>query len=394
LLCGDFGVNWGFKNFFLKCKIKLVIQNKRVILKENSNRDKSPSIMLRFSTIILLFFIVFSTDSFSQKKFPENYTPLRTYSGQAIWDVAKVKEENIDIGLWALVISKEYDSSVDVQKYLKTLDGMAIEIKRMVAGRTSDMDKLLAVRMFLYESGKWNNFKPFSYDLDDPFGDTLSNKLLSTYIDKRKGNCISMPTLFLALMERVDPNVQLRGSLAPQHFMCRFTDRQTGDAMIIEPANGGHPARNAYYIEGYEISKKAVKNKLYLQDLTKREVISELINVLVRKEDRVKRNSEKGLKLAELLLKIAPKHWAALFSKGIALEGVAYNLHWNAKDAGREMTEEEKKTALEHKKKAFKIFETVENLGWRPESKEHREKYLKEIEAEKQKKKQQTLNKK
>lgn len=107
-----------------------------------------------------------------------------------------VAEDEIDIGLWALIAAREFDSSLDISVYLDRLDKKAAEIKKMLAGRNSDMEKFLATRMFIYENGPWNNFQPYAYDLDDPLGNNPKNRFLSTFMDTRLGNCINMPFIF------------------------------------------------------------------------------------------------------------------------------------------------------------------------------------------------------
>ncbi len=204
---------------------------------------------------VIFVFIILSQLIFAQYNFQGKY------HNQSIFDIVNEKEENIDIGLWALIIAKEYNNSIDVQKYLTKVESMSQEIKRMLADREKDMDKFLAVKMFLYESGNWNNFKPFSYDLEDPLGKVLDHQILSNYIDSRKGNCVSMPTLFLALMERVDSDVQFVGVKAPLHLFCRLKDRQTGDVWNVETTNGGNPARNQWYIDKMRVLIDLISGK-------------------------------------------------------------------------------------------------------------------------------------
>jgi len=304
------------------------------------------------------------------------YNLSNEYHNQSIFDIVNEKENNIDIGLWALIIAKEYDNSVDVQKYLNMLDSLSTVIKRMLAGREKDMDKFLATKMFLYEPGKWNNYKPFSYDLEDPLGHILEHQLLSNYIDSRKGNCVSMPTLFLALMERVDPAIPFVGVKAPLHLFCRLEDRQTGDVWNVETTNGGNPARNQWYIDEMNISQTAIRSGLYLKDLTKKEYIAELIGPLIHKYRR-EGKFEKALKYADLLLKLSPESDVGLVQKGALLDEMGYQ---KLKDGT--LTEKEK---IYYHDEANKYINKAFSLGWKPESKEERKEYLKSVKTELQK---------
>ena len=293
-----------------------------------------------------------------------------------IYDINKISEDSVNIGLWALLVSKEYDNKVEITKYLQQLDVMATEVKRMLAGRTSDMEKFLAVKTYLYESGVWNNNHPYSYDLDDPLGTKLEHQLLSYYLDSRKGNCVSMPTLFLALMERVDPAVPFVGVKAPLHLFCRLKDRQTNDVWNVEATNGGDPARNQWYIDKMKISPKAVKSGLYLKDLSKKEYISELLGVLISKERRLG-NIENALRYTELALQLCPNSDNTLIQKGALLAEQCYQ---NDKTNPMPPVEKEK-----CKKESDYYINKAISLGWGKQTDIDQDEYLKAVQKEKSK---------
>lgn len=337
---------------------------------------------MRFKRLSFLTLILSAIPLCPQEKFPKRYYPMREYLGQTIWNIAGVKEENLDIGLWALIVAKEFDGTINVQECLDKLEAMNAEINRMLAGRNRDIDKFLAVKLFLYEPGIWNEQQPFAYDLDDPLGSKLENQLLSTYLATRKGNCVSMPTLFLALMERVDPDLPFRGVMAPLHLFCRLRDRQTSDVWNVETTNGANPARNQWYIERTGIKQQAIDSGIYLRDLTKQEYLAELINILTRKE-RTGGNYGNALKYAGLALKLNPRSVTALVQKGALSALLASEIREKAKHGGVSSADSTKfsQYASDYKKYIQMAFE----LGWEPESDNQREQYLKSIEQERKK---------
>lgn len=302
-------------------------------------------------------------------------------SKHSIWEIVSYTEDNIDIGFWALVIAKEYDPKINIDNYLEKLNAYSTEIKRMLAGRTRDIDKFLAVKTFLYEKGIWNNNKIFSYDLDDPFGEHVENQLLSTYMDSKNGNCVSMPTLFLALMQRVAPEVKFSGVKAPMHLFCRLKDSQTGDVWNVETTNGGSPARNQWYIDQMHIPQLAVRKGLFLRDLKKKEYIAELISSLIVKE-RKSGNIEKAFRYTELVLKLSPNSDLGLISKGALLAEMGYRL---SKAKGDNLSGENKKKLEFYKSVSAKYIAKAKALGWKPESREERENYLKSVKQQKNK---------
>ena len=83
-------------------------------------------------------------------------------------------------------------------------------------------------------------------ELADPFGLRVENKLLSTYMRTRLGNCVSMPTLFMILAERV--GLEASFVVAPLHVFVRFNHPERGPTNV-EATSGAHFARDEWYRE-------------------------------------------------------------------------------------------------------------------------------------------------
>ncbi len=81
-----------------------------------------------------------------QSRFPPRYSPDRVYLGQKLGDLPALPEKQVDIGLWALIIAKECDSSIDIGWYLQVLDSMAMKIRYMVGPRDGDMLQFMMVK--------------------------------------------------------------------------------------------------------------------------------------------------------------------------------------------------------------------------------------------------------
>jgi len=88
------------------------------------------------------------------------------------------------------------------------IDQLANAAARIATGG-NDIAKLQAIQRVIYQAGEWNANRPFVYDHDDPYGQDLRNKLLATYLNTRRGNCVSMPILQLIVAERLGLNVSL-----------------------------------------------------------------------------------------------------------------------------------------------------------------------------------------
>lgn len=115
---------------------------------------------------------------------------------------------------------------------------------------------------------------PFRYDFEDFRGDKdLSNlfttKLLTTY----KGQCSSMPRLYLMIAEQLGAKAWL--SLAPQHSYIQFQAKD-GALRSFETTNG-YLVSPQWMISSGFINTKAIKNRSYLDTLSHRQLYSQLL---------------------------------------------------------------------------------------------------------------------
>jgi regulator of sirC expression with transglutaminase-like and TPR domain len=339
-----------------------------------SSERQQNATWLRCSLALLL--VLFAT-GYSQAQ-----TPDRHYHAQTIWQLPGMAEDGIDVGLWALIIAKEFDPTVDVARYSNQLDSFILEIRRMLANRTSDRDKFAAIRMFLYEAGIWNDQRPFQYDLDDPLGTDLSQQLLSSYLQSRKRNCVSMPTLFCALMQRLDPLLPVSAVHAPLHLFCRIKDRQTNDIWNVETTNGT-TARNVWYIESMNIPKKEIEHGIYMRELSKKEFLAELISILVHQQ-RDKQDFRKALRYVDLALKLNPRSITNIVQKCALNAEIGFPIYEKQKRGDR-LTAVESQRLDKYISVSKRYDALARSLGWRPETPEQRAQYLENVKEEKEK---------
>jgi regulator of sirC expression with transglutaminase-like and TPR domain len=200
-------------------------------------------------------------------------------------------------------------------------DEVRVEVDRFAAAANSiadngnDIDKLKAVRQVIYDAGAWNGNRPFTYDHADPYGTDLNNKLLTTYLDTRKGNCVSMPILHLIVAERLGLNVSL--STAPLHVFVRYTNPTNGRSLAIEATSGGSPTREIWYHERMGVTDQQVESGIYLGVLTKRETIAVMASTVTEWLMSQGRYQE-AIEVADVLLEYYPKDIHAVLSRGSA----------------------------------------------------------------------------
>ncbi|MGQ5524831.1 transglutaminase family protein [Chitinimonas sp. PSY-7] len=219
----------------------------------------------------------------------------------------------IDFARVKLTVDRMADPSVDIERELKQLDAMAAEIQARLPAKPSSRDKLEALKTYLYQPGPWNDNRPFSYDLSDPRGKRFRSRLLSNYLGTRKGNCVSMPHLFLILGRKIGLDLSL--ATAPEHNFVIYRD-ETGTSYNLETTSGAGFTREVWIRKQMPMTDLAIKNGLYLKPLTAREEVLSISQTLLEFYAD-KRMEGPRVGLAFMLLKYAPTfvpamlHWAS-----------------------------------------------------------------------------------
>lgn len=212
------------------------------------------------------------------------------------------------------LIDKGSDTAATGQMVARLVDAA----RQMAGPKPTDAYKLAAVRQAIYVAGAWNYGRPFSYDLDDPLGQRLQNRLLSTYIRTRKGNCVSMPTLFLIVADRMGLNVHL--ATAPLHLFVRYTD-PNGLEHNLETTSGGHEARTEWYRENLPMTDRAIQSGIYMRTLSKGETIAEMATVVMDFLIEAQRYQE-AIDVADVILAASPRDAYTMVRKGSAIGGL------------------------------------------------------------------------
>lgn len=115
---------------------------------------------------------------------------------------------------------------------------------------------------------------PLTYDFDDYLGKKDWSKMFVTKLLRtNKGQCNSMPQLYLILAEEIGAEAYL--SLSPNHSYIRFSDKLK-NWYNVELTNGMFSTSSFLTQSGY-IKSEALLNKIYMQSLTKKKLFSILL---------------------------------------------------------------------------------------------------------------------
>ncbi|WP_189941825.1 transglutaminase family protein [Sulfuriferula thiophila] len=227
---------------------------------------------------------------------------------KAIQSILAMPDKRIDLAKVKLTIDYMIDPSINIGSGLKQLNSMAKEIRAGLPANPSSRDKLDALRTYLYQAGSWNDNHPFHYDLDDPFGHNIHNKLLTTYLTTRTGNCVSMPILFILLGQKI--GLDVTASTAPEHIFVKYRD-DAGALYNLETTSGAGFTRDAWMRQQIPMSDQALSNGIYMQPLSKKETAVLIIDTL-NEYYAQQTQEERRIALAKLELKHYPKFVTAM----------------------------------------------------------------------------------
>lgn len=229
-------------------------------------------------------------------------------------NVLSVPDDQLDYGRAKLAFDRIIDPSLNVEATLAEIERLASGASALAGDLPTPAVRLSALRRVIYESGDWNGGRPFDYDHADPLGRNVRNKLISTYLTTRRGNCVSMPVLLLIVGERMGLNLAL--STAPLHMFLRFTD-ESGREINLEATSGGHPARALWYRQNLPMTDRAIESGLYMRTLTRREAVAHMASTVIdflMTEGRF----QGAIEVAEVILQHHPRDGYTMAKLGTA----------------------------------------------------------------------------
>jgi hypothetical protein len=230
------------------------------------------------------------------------------------------------------------------------------------------------LREYLYIKGEWNHHQPFQYDFADPLGRQVRNKLLPHYLANKKGNCVSMPLLFIALGQKL--SIDVTAAQAPSHVFVKYRD-EAGNWLNLETTGTAKPTSEATYREQSPMTDQAIASGLYMRPLGKKETILVMLDTLLQHYREQQRHGG-VVDLANVMLEHYPNWVPALLSRGSAFALVLDILEARyGSEAAIPPAEWERCTAFKHGH--FEDFARAEALGWRMPSREDEDRYQQTI---------------
>lgn len=291
--------------------------------------------------------------------------------------------DDIDLASAKLVIDKIVKPQINIEETLRHIDAIVARVRKMPEFGESAVSRAIALQRYIYNAGAWNDYEPFTYDLDDPLGSNINNKLLPTYLATKKGNCVTMPFLFIILGQRL--GIDVTATTAPNHLLVKFRN-ESGVWINLEATSGANPARESWIRQqSPSITDEAIANGVYLQPLSKKETVAVMATVLAERYLQLQQY-RKAIATADLVLEFYPKDVAMMTLKAVAYGRMA-RTHFVEKYPSPRQIPVSQRGYFEYLSRSYYIwFAKAEALGWREETREEKSEYLQQIKTAREQK--------
>ncbi len=220
---------------------------------------------------------------------PTSQLDLASLTVDDLMDVAE--DEPVDAGLASAVMAYEagFATRDDIRMTVQKLDELRDEVLRrrivdlhyyddLTPALRQRRDERNAKRLveFIIERG-------FRFDETDPEGHDPRNLFLHTVLQRKQGYCVSLTKLAIALAQRV--RVPVRAVRVPGHMFLRYDPHDDGTALDSAAVNFemtafGVSRPSTYYLNRYNVHSTALANGVYLQNLSVREMFSDVASNL------------------------------------------------------------------------------------------------------------------
>ena len=187
---------------------------------------------------------------------------------KSIEQVLRLEPKEIDIGMAALIVSEQWSDAVAGRQCQRQLDDMAYEIRERLQAKKIKTGPLAIeiINQYLFDELGFSSLK----EATDP-----NDLFLHTVLKNKKGYCLSLSVLYLAIGERL--GIPLYGVVVPGHFFVRYDDGRL--RFNIETTSKGGNASDEDYIKKFKVPAQT-NGSIYMKNLNALETLGCFFNNL------------------------------------------------------------------------------------------------------------------
>jgi len=182
--------------------------------------------------------------------------------------ILRLDEKDIDLATAVLIISEQWNENIYGRKYIAKLDDMALDIQRSLDAKNIPFNHkaIPEINRYLFDDLEFTSVDK---------ADNPDDLFLHTVIDNKRGYCLSLSVLYLALAERL--GLPLYGVVVPGHFFVRYDDGEV--QFNIETTSKGNFADDKHYIAKFKVPTEN-HNSIYMANLNKLQTLACFFNNL------------------------------------------------------------------------------------------------------------------
>lgn len=192
-------------------------------------------------------------------------------SGQGLGYVEhlmSLSEDKIDVGTVALTLAKEFHPGLNVAAYSRKIDDLARKVREATQGEQNPEIRIMLMNQVIYKDEGYG----YNKELDSPEGGI---DFLNRLLDTKTGNCFTLPTLYMAVAQRLGYPVY--PVFVPGHFFLRYVDPAL-NIYNIEITNDGKFELDENYIRDLTITPQGLASGGYLRTMPYRDFVAYLLD--------------------------------------------------------------------------------------------------------------------
>lgn len=202
---------------------------------------------------------------------------------------------------------------------------------------------------------------PIKYDLDDYKSETNYDSHFVTKLMKSgTGQCYSMPLYYLVLAEQIGANASL--AYSPRHSFIKIQDEKGAWYNLELTCNA--ILSDAHYMNNSYIKAEAIRNRIYLEPLNKKEVVAGMLLELARGYYDKYGFDDFYLKCVNTSLEYSKKDINALIMKAAYEERLTLTLAKLLEAHKPEVMKEKSPQAYQHYIKMQALYSQIDGMGY------------------------------
>lgn len=242
-----------------------------------------------------------------------------------IESIRTLKEGDVKLAKVAFELSKEVDSSVNVKNDLNFIKKLSVAVKKASYNSPDPVVRIEALKEVISRD------MGLAYDFSDPKAESPANNLLSYTLKTKKGSCLTMPLLYLAVAQ------ELKWPIYPvvvqNHMFLRYV---TGGKDINIEATSGSSLPDSWYVEHFKVSKDVIKNGNYMKTSSYTEMAALLLQYNAFYYFK-KRNHTKAFEYIDAAIEMYPANPNLVMAKAKMLRDIGDNFFKTGDPEGGEV---------------------------------------------------------